>query len=71
MRAQKTVAAVIILLLAMLQGCGRKGPLYLQQMPAAPIPSAQKPPEQPLPPAQSAVMQAPTLQKPTDTSKQP
>lgn len=81
MRARNTIAAVIMLLLpVMLQGCGRKGPLYLQQKPAAPLqatPAQAAPNQAPLQteplqagpqtqPAQNAV-----IQTPIDTKKQP
>lgn len=76
MRARNTIAAVIMLLLpVMLQGCGRKGPLYLQQKPAVPAQAAPKQtPLQTEPlqagpqtqPAQNAV-----IQTPIDTKKQP
>ena len=37
----KTATAATLLLLALLlQGCGRKGPLYIQQEPAKPVPAA-------------------------------
>lgn len=76
MRTHYIIAVVIMLLLALqLQGCGRKGPLYLQQKPAAPAqPSSSQavlPVSQPAvaQPAQSAVLQSPTIQNATDTKE--
>lgn len=77
MRVRNNIAVVIMLLLpVMLQGCGRKGPLYLQQKPPVPV---QTTPAQAVPsqtemlqagpqtqPAQNAV-----IQTPIDTKKQP
>ena len=68
MRARNVIAVVIMLLLAvLLQGCGRKGPLYLQAKPVAPAAAVQ--PVLQMPPAQSAVVAPPTVPNPTDTTK--
>lgn len=32
------IAAKILLITSLLQGCGRKGPLFMQQDPAKPVP---------------------------------
>lgn len=80
MRAHRIFVAVIMLLLSLqLQGCGRKGPLYLQQKPAAPVQS--QPAPQPVPPqqaagqqtqpAENAVIPNTVIQNPTETTQQP
>lgn len=54
MLMSKTTTAGIMLLLALLmQGCGRKAPLFLPQVPAKPVPAATVQPE----PAQAAPSQ--------------
>ncbi len=46
MLMSKTTTAGIMLLLALLmQGCGRKAPLFLPQVPAKPVPAATVQPE--------------------------
>jgi predicted small lipoprotein YifL len=75
MRARNISAAVIMLLLPLLlQGCGRKGPLYLQKKPAAPVQVQQAPqPLQPAgeqtQPAQNAVIQNPVIQNTTEPAQ--
>lgn len=77
MRARNTIVAVIMLLPGLLlQGCGRKGPLYLEQKPVAPAPSVQsqpatKQPELMIQPAQSAVAPTATVPNTTEPTKQP
>ena len=69
MSLSKTAAAAATLLLvaASLQACGRKGPLYMQQIPANPPPSAaQQKPLDVISPAQSQPV--PTQ---TESQKQP
>jgi len=63
MPLSKTVAtaAAILLIASLLQACGRKGPLYIQQKPAKPAvaaPAEQKPAT--VPPAQSQPVQPKT-----------
>ena len=38
-------AGIFLLLFFVLQGCGRKGPLFIQQEPAKPVPIATPQPE--------------------------
>lgn len=69
------VAAIMLLLPLQLQGCGRKGPLYLQQKPAAPAQVQPMPPqqaaEQQTRPAENAVIPNPVIQNPTEPTQQP
>jgi len=46
-------AGILLLLVLLLQGCGRKGPLFMSQEPLLPVPAEQTKPEQ----AQSAPVQ--------------
>jgi len=59
------IAAKILLIAALLQGCGRKGPLFMQQEPAKPVPAEQKTPAT-ITPAQSQ-----PVQTQTESQKQP
>lgn len=78
MRAHRFIATAIMLLLSLqLQGCGRKGPLYLQQKPAAavqsqpalpPVPPQQAAGQQ-TQPAENAVIPDPVIQNTTEPSK--
>ena len=52
-------AGILLLLVLLLQGCGRKGPLFMSQEPLKPVPAEQARPEQ----AQSAPVQ--TIQSPS------
>lgn len=51
----RTSIAAALLLLVLLQGCGRKGPLFMPQVPAKPAPAA------PAQPAQSQPEQTQTV----------
>jgi len=71
MPMSKTAAAAMMLLLALLlSGCGRKGPLYMQQAPVKPVPAANTPTEQkPISPDLSIQSQPVPTQ--TDSQKRP
>jgi predicted small lipoprotein YifL len=45
------VAGMMLLLVLQLQGCGRKGPLFMPQEPAKPVPAAKSQAEQTIPAA--------------------
>lgn len=61
----KTATTGILLLLVLLQGCGRKGPLYLPQAPAQPAPLAMPQAEQ------SQVFPNPVIQSQPEATTQP
>ena len=61
-------AGILLLLVLLLQGCGRKGPLFMSQEPLIPVPVAQAKPE----PAQSApvqTIQSPSVPNQSETTK--
>lgn len=63
-------AATILLVAFVLQGCGRKGPLYMQQIPVKPEPAADAPAEQNTANRISPIQSQP-VQTQTESQKQP
>lgn len=53
--SRTAIAGILLLLALLLQGCGRKGPLFMPQVPAKPVPAAQAQPEQSQPGQSQAV----------------
>ena len=39
-KSQTAIAGILLLLVLLVQGCGRKGPLFMPQMPAKPVVAA-------------------------------
>ena len=72
MSITKTASAAMMLLLAafMLTGCGRKGPLYMQQAPAKPAPATIEPTEQ-KPVSPDLSIQSQPVQTNTESQKIP
>jgi predicted small lipoprotein YifL len=64
------IAAKILLIASLLQGCGRKGPLFMQQEPAKPLPAGAVPAEQKTP-ASITPAQSQPVQTQTESEKQP
>jgi predicted small lipoprotein YifL len=58
-------AATILLIASLLQACGRKGPLYIQQSPATPAVAAEQKPLNALP------IQSQPVPTQTESQKQP
>jgi predicted small lipoprotein YifL len=56
--------AVILLITIMMQGCGRKGPLFLEPAPAPVVAAPAQPAATPAAPAASSVPAAPTQTQP-------
>jgi len=62
----KTAMAGMVLLIALLlQGCGRKGPLYMPQAPAKPVVTVEPPV------VQSQVFPNPVIQSQPEATQQP
>ena len=65
-----TIAAKIVLVSALLQGCGRKGPLFMQQEPAKSVPVAIDPAEHKFPDGVKPIQSQP-VQTQTESQKKP
>lgn len=44
--SRTAIAGILLLLILLLQGCGRKGPLFMPQVPAMPAPAVKDQPAQ-------------------------